>query len=290
MNAVGARGARLRRARPRFLRSASGMIGLSLSTIALLAIVFGPLLAPHGPSDIVGAPFAAPSGAYPFGTDFLGRDVLTRVLYGGRTVLLLGGSATLIAYVLGSAIGLLAGYERGAVDAVLMRAMDVLLAFPPLLFLLILATGAGGGVVPAVAGVAAVQMPGIARIIRAATLEVSGRGYVEAASIRGERTSYVLTREIVPNIASTIVADGGPRLTVSILAIASLTFLGVGVQPPAADWALMMTENRSGLTFQPWAVITPALALALLTVGVNLLADAVARSLSQSTDAALMRR
>jgi len=290
MSTLAARRVRLPRARPRFLRSASGVIGLSLLTIALIAIVFGPLFAPHGPSDIVGAPFAAPAGAYPFGTDFLGRDVLSRLLYGGRTVLLLGGSATLIAYVLGSAIGLLAGYERGAVDAVLMRAMDVLLAFPPLLFLLILATGAGGGAVPAVAGVAAVQMPGIARIIRAATLEVSGHGYVEAASIRGERTSYVLTREIVPNIASTIVADGGPRLTVSILAIASLTFLGVGVQPPTADWALMMTENRSGLTFQPWAVITPALALALLTVGVNLLADAVARSLSQSTDAALMRR
>lgn len=292
MNTVGALGGRLRprHGRPRFLRSASGVIGLALAGVALIAIVFGPLLAPHGPSDIVGPPFAPPSGAYLLGTDFLGRDVLTRVLYGGRTVLLLGGSATLIAYVIGGAVGLICGYLRGGVDAVLMRAMDVLLAFPPLLFLLVLATGAGGGALPAVAGVAAVQVPGIARIIRAATLEVAGRGYVEAASIRGERTSYVLTREIMPNIASTIVADGGPRLTVSILAIASLTFLGVGVQPPTADWALMMTENRSGLTFQPWAVIAPALALAVLTVGVNLLADSVARSLSRSTDAALMRR
>jgi ABC-type dipeptide/oligopeptide/nickel transport system permease subunit len=290
VSAVAVRRGRRRRPRPRFLRSASGVIGLALLSAALFAIVFGPLLAPHGPSDIIGPPFAAPGGAYPLGTDFLGRDVLTRLLYGGRTVLLLGGTATLIAYVIGGAIGLLCGYLRGAVDAVLMRAMDVLLAFPPLLFLLILATGAGGGALPAVAGVAAVQVPGIARIIRAATLEVSGRGYVEAASIRGERTSYVLTREIVPNIASTIVADGGPRLTVSILAIASLTFLGVGVQPPTADWALMMTENRSGLTFQPWAVIAPALALAVLTVGVNLFADSVARGLSHSTDATLMRR
>ncbi|MBV9165060.1 MAG: ABC transporter permease, partial [Solirubrobacterales bacterium] len=159
-----------------------------------------------------------------------------------------------------------------------------------LLFLLILATGSGGGETSAVIGVAIIQMPGIARIVRAATLEVTGRGYVEAAVARGDSTTYILGREILPNIAATVVADGGPRLTVSILAIASLTFLGVGVQPPTADWALMMTENRTGLTFQPWAVIAPALMLAVLTVGVNLLADAVARSLSQSTDAALLRR
>jgi ABC-type dipeptide/oligopeptide/nickel transport system permease subunit len=171
-----------------------------------------------------------------------------------------------------------------------MRAMDVLLAFPPLLFLLILATGTGGGAATAIFGVAVIQVPGIARIIRAATLEITGRGYVEAAMARGEPVSYILLREITPNIAATIAADAGPRLTGSILAIAGLTFLGVGVQPPTADWALMMTENRSGMTFQPWAVIAPALMLAILTVGVNLLADSIARSLQQSTDPALLRR
>ena len=281
---------RLGRARPRFLSSASGWIGLVLTVGALGVVIFGPLVAPHGPTDTVGPPFATPGGHYLLGTDFLGRDVLSRLLAGGRTVVLLGGGATLIAYVIGGTVGLFGGYVRGISDSILMRAMDVLLAFPPLLFLLILATGTGGGDLPAVAGVAAIQVPGIARIIRAATLDVAGHGYVEAANARGERTSYVLGREILPNIASTLVADGGPRLTVSILAIASLTFLGVGVQPPTADWALMMTENRSGLTFQPWAVIAPALMLAVLTVGVNLLADAVARSLSQSTEATLMRR
>lgn len=276
--------------RIRFLRTWSGRIGLLLLVISVGVVVFGPAVAPHGSTAVVGAPFAQPSGAYPLGTDFLGRDVLSRLLAGGRTVLGLGGLATLGAYVVGGVVGLLAGQLRGAVDTLVMRAMDVLLAFPPLLFLLILATGSGGGSVAAVIGVAAIQVPGIARIIRAATLEVAGRGFVEAANARGERTSYILSREILPNIAATIAADAGPRLTASILLIASLTFLGVGVQPPTADWALMMTENRPGLTFQPWAVIAPALMLALLTVGVNLLADAIARSLSQSVDAALLRR
>lgn len=279
-----------RTVRVRFLRTWSGRIGLLLVLVALGVVILGPAVAPHGPNAIVGPPFAQPSRRYPIGTDFLGRDVLSRLLAGGRTVLGLGGLATIVAYVMGGMIGLLAGQLRGAVDAMLMRAMDVLLAFPPLLFLLILATGSGGGDAPAVIGVAAIQIPGIARIIRAATLEVASRGFVEAANARGERTSYILAREIVPNIAATIAADAGPRLTVSILSIASLTFLGVGVQPPTADWALMMTENRPGLTFQPWAVIAPALMLAVLTVGVNLVADAVARSLSQSVDAALMRR
>jgi peptide/nickel transport system permease protein len=274
----------------RFLGHWSGRIGLVIAVVMLGVVILGPVISPHGPDDIVSSPFASPSSSRPFGTDFLGRDVLSRLLWGGRTVVALGGLATLAAYVIGGTAGLMAGYRRDRVDSALMRTMDVLLAFPPLLFLLVLVTGAGAGATAAVVGVALVQVPGIARIVRAATLDVAQHGYVEAANIRGERTSYILGREILPNIASTIVADGGPRLTVSILTIASLTFLGVGIQPPTADWALMMTENRSGLTFQPWAVIAPALALALLTVGVNLVGDAVARSLARSTEATLVRR
>jgi len=253
-----------------------------LSGLLVALVLFGPLVAPHAPTQIVGLPFSLPNARFPLGTDVLGRDVLSRLLCGGTSVLLLGGLATLLAYVCGGTIGLIAGFNRGWLDAVLMRLMDVILAIPALLFLLVLATGAGFGGVVAVIGVATIQVPGIARIIRAATLDVAVSGYVEAASARGEHTSYILFREILPNIAATIVADGGTRLTVSILSIAALTFLGVGLQPPAANWALMMTENRPGLTYQPWAVISPALALATLTVGINLLADAFARSLGHS--------
>jgi peptide/nickel transport system permease protein len=212
--------------------------------------------------------------------------VLSRLLWGGQSVLLLGGLATVLAYAVGGTVGLAAGFLRGRLDATLMRLMDVILAVPPLLFLLVLATGAGSGALVAVVGVALIQVPGIARIIRAATLEVAGRGYIEAASARGENTAHMLFREITPNISPTIVADGGTRLTVSILSIAALTFLGVGLQPPAANWALMMTENRPGLTYQPWAVIAPALMLAALTLSINLLADAYARSMGTSAQPA----
>jgi peptide/nickel transport system permease protein len=274
--------ARRRPRTPRFLRHWQGRIGLALLLLTLVVIVFGPVLSPYPPTKIIGPPFAPAGGAFPLGTDVLGRDVLSRLLWGGQSVLLLGGLATALAYAGGGTVGLAAGFLRGRIDAALMRLMDVILAVPPLLFLLVLATGAGSGAVVAVVGVALIQVPGIARIIRAATLEIAGRGYIEAASARGERTSHILFREITPNISSTIVADGGTRLTVSILSIAALTFLGVGLQPPAANWALMMTENRPGLTYQPWAVIAPALMLAALTLSINLLADAYARSMNTS--------
>lgn len=285
MTAPAAR-ARWRPQVPRFLRHWQGRAGLALFVLTMAVIVLGPALSPYPPTKIVGPPFAPPGGAFVLGTDVLGRDVLSRLLWGGQSVLLLGGLATALAYAAGGTVGLLAGFVRGRLDGALMRLMDVILAVPPLLFLLVLATGAGSGAVVAVVGVALIQVPGIARIIRAATLEVAGRGYIEAASARGERTSHILFREITPNISPTIVADGGTRLTVSILSIAALTFLGVGLQPPAANWALMMTENRPGLTYQPWAVIAPALMLAALTLSINLLADAYARTMNTSVQLA----
>jgi peptide/nickel transport system permease protein len=216
--------------------------------------------------------------------------VLSRVLWGGRTTIGLGVIATLLAYTVGATIGLVAGLGRSVIDPILMRVMDIFLAFPPLLFLLILATGAGASGTLAVVGVAVIQVPGIARVIRAATQEVSVRGYVEAAVARGEPGHFILFREVLPNIANTIAADMGLRLTGSILLIAGLNFLGLGLQPPIADWALMITENRPGLTFQPWAVVVPALLIAVLTIGVNLLADAVARSLGKSVEPESLRR
>jgi ABC-type dipeptide/oligopeptide/nickel transport system permease subunit len=224
------------------------------------------------------------------GTDFLGRDVLSRLLHGGRTVVALAGLATLLAYAGGTLIGLIAGFTRSIADPLLMRAMDVLLAFPPILFLLVLATGAGATPAAVVIGIAIIQMPGIARVIRAATLETSVRGYVEAAVARGEPTWRILRREILPNIVSTIVADGGPRFTVSILLVAGLNFLGLGIRPPSADWAVMISENRTGLTVNPWAVVAPALLIGVLTVSVNLVADSIARTRGISADRDVIRR
>jgi ABC-type dipeptide/oligopeptide/nickel transport system permease subunit len=277
---------RLRRTaeRFRFARSKAGRLGLALGVLILLLALCGPFFAPHSPSEIVGPAFEGPSKEFPLGLDFNGRDALSRVLWGGRSIVALATAATAIAYMLGITIGLVAGYARSLLDPALMRVMDVILSIPPLLFLLVLATGAGHSIVALVLGVALVNVPGISRIVRAATLDVSVRGYVEAAVARGERTRAILRHEILPNVGLTILADAGVRLTGSIILIASVSFLGLGLQPPSADWALMIAENRSGITFQPWPVAVPAILIALLTISVNLVADAGARSMGRSAD------
>jgi peptide/nickel transport system permease protein len=276
--------------RLRFTRYMAGRVALAVFTTVILLAFLGPLLAPHSPAEQVGPPFAAPSGAFPLGTDYLGEDVLSRLLSGGRTVILIGGVATLLAYLVGGTVGLAAGYRGGVADSVLMRAMDLLLAFPPLLFLLLLATGFGNSIPALVVGIATVHVPSIARIIRTAALEVAVRGYVEAAVARGDGARVILRREILPNIWGTIAADAGSRFTVSILLVAAVNFLGLGQAPPAADWSLMISENRGGITINAWAVIAPALIIGVLTVSLNVLADAIARTRGTSVDVEAMRR
>ena len=258
-----------------------GIVGLS---------AVGPFLTPYSPSELAGIPFDTPGGEFRLGTDYLGEDVFSRVLAGGWRLILLAGLATVIAYVLGTAVGLLAGYSRTLADPILMRSMDLLLAFPPILLLLLLAAGFGGNVVIIVVGIVLVQLPLVARVVRTATLEASVRGYVEASAARGDPTWSILGREILPNIWAPISADAGPRFTISILLVAALNFLGLGVAPPTPDWAVMISENRSGITLNPWALGVPAALIAILTVSVNTLADALTRSLGHSTDVDTLRR
>jgi peptide/nickel transport system permease protein len=264
-------------------RTKTSAIALTLLLLVIALALLGPLFSPHPPDKPIGFPFSGPSASAPLGTDFLGRDLLSRVLWGGRSVLGLAGAATLLAYAAGLAIGLTAGYVGTWLDAVLMRSADVMLSLPALLFLLVLVTGAGTGEAVLVTGVAAVQMPLIARVIRAATLEQSVRGFVEAAIARGEKTIAILRLEILPNIMPVIMADVGLRFTYSIILIASVNFLGLGLQPPSADWGLIISENRIGLTSNPFVIIAPALLIAVLTVTVSLIGDGVARSLGIST-------
>jgi peptide/nickel transport system permease protein len=266
------------RERLRFARSGTGIVGLLLLALVLGVVVLGPYFASHPLDAPIGLPYAPPSSAAPLGTDDLGRDVLSRVLWGGRSVLELAGIATVLAYAGGLIVGLLAGYRRSLLDSILMRSADVLLAFPALLFLLVLVTGLGTSEGALVIGVAVIQMPQIARIIRAATLAQSVRGFVEAAVARGERTVAILRRELLPNIVAPITADLGLRFTYSIILIASVNFLGLGLQPPSADWGLMISENRSGLSLNSYAVLAPAVMIAILTIAVNMVGDAVART------------
>lgn len=261
--------------RTRLPGTTSGRVGALLLVAIVVVALAGPYLTPYAADRTVGVPFTPPGAGFLLGTDLLGRDVLSRVLTGGQSVLLFAGIATIGAYAVGLTVGLLAGYSRSWVDPVLMRSVDVLLAFPALVFVLVLSAGLGTGVGPVVLAAAVIQVPPIARIIRTATLEQSVRGFVEAAVARGESMFSVLRREILPNITRTIAADVGLRFTWSVLLIASVNFLGLGLQPPAADWGLMISENRAGIAANPLAVLAAAALLGALTVAINLVGDAL---------------
>ena len=273
---------RTRLRRPRFTRTISGKVGLGMLVFVLLVALFGPLVAPHGIAAPIGSPGSPPSGSAPLGTDYLGRDVLSRVLHGGLSVIWIGTAATLLSYAAGITVGLIAGYQRSLIDPVLMRGVDVMLSFPALLVLLLLVAGLGSHVWVLIIGVALVQLPPIARIIRTVTLEVSTRAYVEAAQARGERTAAVLRREILPNVAPVVLADFGIRFGFSIILIASVNYLGLGLAPPAADWGLMIAENQQYISLNVWSVLGPAIMLAMLTICVNLIADAYVQTLGRS--------
>jgi peptide/nickel transport system permease protein len=269
---------------PRLLRFWTARVGLLLLAFVLLAVIFGPLVASYSPTAVEGTPLTGPTKAHPLGTDGVGRDVLSRVLHGGGTVVGLSLAATVISYLIGLPIGLIAGYSRSWWDSALMRLMDLLLAFPPLLFLLVVGSGAHGDVVVLVIAVGIVLAPGLARIVRAAVLDVSERGYVEAAVAQGEPGRSILSYEILPNISGVLLADAGLRFGAAALVMVGVNFLGFGVQPPSSDWSLMIADNREYLSLQPWAVVSPALAIALLLIATNLVADAVARSLGTSIE------
>jgi peptide/nickel transport system permease protein len=267
---------------PRFARTPRGRWGLVLLTLVVAIALIGPFFAPDSPSAIVGAPGTPPNATNLLGTDVLGRDVLSRVLWGGRSVLWLAVAATVLSFVMGVTIGAIAGYTRSFVDPLLMRFVDIVLSFPPILFLLIVATSVGTSELTLIIGVAIVQAPGIARIVYSATRETSVRGFVEAAVARGERTTAILWREILPNIMGPLVANLGLTLTFSILLVAAVNFLGLGLQPPAANWALMISENRDIINLNVWATVAPAAMIALLTIAVNLVGDAISHTLGQT--------
>ena len=249
--------------------------------VVLVALV-GPLVAPHSPNQPIGFPGAGPSPSAPLGTDFLGRDVLSRVLHGGISIVTVTTVAIVLAYVIGTSIGLIAGFTRGFLDPVMMRCVDLVMAFPPLLLLLLLIVGMGTSTVTVVIGIVAVLAAPLSRLVYSATLEVAGTSYVEAARVRGERRSAILFKEILPNILPFILASFGYYVSAAVIFAASLGFLGLGAQPPAADWGLLITENQPVIASNVWALVVPAILVALIAVGANLIGDAYSRSLGVS--------
>ena len=259
--------------------------GLAIILLLVAVAVFGPFVAPHAPDEGLTRPggfvsgFEPPSDAAALGTDNLGRDVLSRFLWGGRSVLALALFATVLGAVLGIAVGLLAAYSRGILDDVLMRGQDVVLAFPQLVFALVLVATVGPELWLLVVAVGITTMPRVARITRAAALEVVARDFIRAAESIGVPRRKILLGEVLPNITSPLVVEATLRLTFNIAVIAALSFLGFGLQPPAADWGLMINENRQGLLAgQPWGVVMPVAAIGLLTIGTSLVGDGFARA------------
>ena len=254
-------------------------LGLGILLLLVLIAVLGPLFAPHSPTAFVGVPYGHPTGSARLGTDYLGRDVLSRFLSGGRSVLGLAAATTALGITFGIAIGLFAAYARAWPDNAVMRSMDVLMAFPPVIFALLVVSTLGTTTWLLIAAVAMIHIPRIARLARGAALEVVERDFVKSAEALGVKRSKILLGEILPNITSPLLVETSLRFTFSIALVASLSFLGFGVQPPAADWGLMISENRNGLSIQPWGVVLPIAAIALLTIGTSLIADGLTRAL-----------
>ena len=251
-------------------------IGLALVLTLVAIALIGPYFAPHSPSEFAGAPYSPSSGT--FGTDNLGRDVFSRFLWGGRSILGLAIAATVIGLTLGITIGLVAAYSRSWLDDFLMRGMDMILAFPAIVLALVAVATVGPQLWLLVLAVGFTTAPRVARVTRGAALEVVERDFVRAAEAIGESRRKILLGEILPNVTSPLTVEASLRLTYAVGLIAGLSFLGFGLQPPAADWGLMINENRQGLTVQPWGVVLPVLAIALLTIGTSLVGDGLSRA------------
>ncbi|WP_280443965.1 ATP-binding cassette domain-containing protein [Nocardia brasiliensis] len=240
----------------------------------LLVALAGPLCAPYPPTAAHGRPFQPPSARHLLGTDVVGRDVLSRVLHGGLSLVAIAGLALLVAYGLGLGLGLVAGLRRGA-DRWIMRPVDAIVVVPWFLLLAVLATAIGAGPAAIVAASTLASVPWIIRIVRTAVLELAGTGYVESARARGEPLWRLALVEVLPNLRSVVLADAGVRMSMTISMVAVSGFLGLGLRPPAPDWALMITENRPGFGRQPWAVLAPALLIMVLVVSINLVVDRI---------------
>lgn len=240
----------------------------------LLLALIGPWITPYSPGQIVGTQIFGPmSWAHPLGTDFLGRDMLSRILVGTRYTIGVALPATLCASVAGTSLGMLAASRGGKVDTVISRLMDMLITFPSLIFSMVVVAAFGSSVVVLIAAAAIIYAPGCYRIMRSIAVDIEAMDFVKAARARGEKDVPIMFGEIFPNMIMPVLTDFGLRFVFIILLLSSLSFLGLGIQPPLADWGGLVRENIQGLSVGAPAVIAPAVAIAVLTIAVNLLID-----------------
>lgn len=239
----------------------------------LIIALFAPLLAPYGESDIVGDQYQAWSAQFIFGTDQLGRDMLSRMIFGARNTIGIAVLTTGLSFLIGGSLGLLASVLGGWADQVLSRFVDILMAIPQLIFALVLLLIFGSSVINLILIIAVLDSTRVFRLTRAVAMNVVVLDFVEAARLQGEKIGWIMTREVLPNILPPLIAEFGLRFCFVFLTIAALSFLGLGIQPPTADWGSMVRENATLINYGDITPLLPAGAIALLTVGVNFIVD-----------------
>ena len=253
--------------------------GLIVVSLYIFVALFAPWLAPYGESQVFPAPYEPWSEKFVFGTDQIGRDILSRLIYGARNTVGIAVATTFLSFLIGGALGLAAAINQSWLDQLLSRSVDVLMAIPSLIFALVLLSIFGTNVVNLVIIIAVLDSTRVFRLTRAVAINVVVMDYVEAARLRGEGIGWIMRREILPNILPPLIAEFGLRFCFVFLTIAALSFLGVGIQPPTADWGSMVRENASLIQFAQYDIkagltpLLPAAAIALLTVAVNFVVD-----------------
>jgi peptide/nickel transport system permease protein len=264
----------LLRALGRLRRNPAGLGGTLVFLFFLLMAVFGPLVAPYGfEAQNIAQRLQPPNVAHLLGTDQYGRDIFSRILVGSRDIFLLSGTGTLLAAFIGVSLGLFSGFYGRLWDEALMRILDVLLSFPPLLFALLLLATVGPSPLNLLLVISVLYVPMLARLARSTVLDLRTKEFVEAARVRGESDLAILFREILPNALGPILVEISVRFSYSIFLVASLGFLGLGVQPPSPDWGLQINEARSFFSIAPWILLFPAGAISLLVIATNLMTD-----------------
>lgn len=262
----------------RALSEPATLFGVVLVLTHLSLALFSPIMSSYGVSALVGPPLQRPSWEFWLGTDQIGRDYLSRLMAGGRVALLVSFCGVAVSLVIGTLMGLIAGYTGGRLDEVIMRFVDTMMSIPELILIAILILALGKDLTSLIAVVAVVYMPGVVRVIRAKTITLSTLDFVRAAELRGESRRAILLRELLPNLTSLLGVELAVRVSSAVLKISALSFLGLGISQPTPDWGLMVQEAMGVVYTDPWFLLLPAIMLSSLIIGVNFMVDGFARA------------
>ncbi len=257
------------------VRSKSATIGLTMILVWVFIAIAAPIISPYSPTEMESTRLESPSREHWLGTDHIGRDVLSRLFWGTRVVMLLAPIIVLLGILIAAPLGLVSGYVGGVLDTLIMRGCDILMSFPTLLIYILIITSFGPSALIVVISLSLGSIPPITRIVRSLVLDVRTKDYVSAARLRGERRRYILLREILPNVSGPIIVDSCIRVGYAIMGIGTLGFLGLGIPPPTPDWGGMISEGRQWIFLMPWTVLAPAAALSSIVIALNLFADGI---------------